>query len=260
MLIGSLILFGILFTLIMLHEAGHLIMAKKFDVKVATFSIGFGPRLIGVRFFNGKVAYRILNFQPSSKFKWFAGGTEYRLAPFLLGGFCAMEGEVKGDTERALVNKPFYQKFLIIMAGILVNITTGFAAIAGVAIARLGFLNGLKATCYAIYSMIISAYLQTIELITGAVPLARWEEITEASASMASWEGIILQFGFYSIIMGLFNALPLPALDGSYPFLWCLEGIFGKDRGRMLASVLVLVGFTLLMGLQLFIICYWIFV
>lgn len=259
MLTGTLILLGIIMTIVMLHEAGHLVVAKRYGVKVPVFSIGFGPRIIGFKFYEGKVAWRILEQNPSNWRVWQKAQTEYRLAPIPFGGFCAMEGEIKEGTDAALSSKPYYQKLLIISAGIVVNFITGFLAIAGLVISKIGFVPGLKATVNAIKEMIVGAYVQTVGLIQGTVPLARWEEIADASASMSSLEGIILQFGFYSIILGIFNALPIPALDGSYPFLWGLEYIFGKTWGKAIAQALVLMGFILLMGLQLFIVYYWIF-
>lgn len=266
MLTGTLILLGILMTIVTLHEAGHLVMAKRYGVKVPVFSIGFGPRIIGFKFYKGssnyfgrRMAYKIFNFKSSSEWVWQQGKTEYRLASIPFGGFCAMEGEIKEGTEAALSSKPYYQKLIIISAGIVVNFITGFLAIAGVAISKLGFVVGLIATVGVIKEMIVGVYIQTVALIQGIVPLARWEEITDASASMASVEGIIFQFGFYSIILGIFNALPIPALDGSYPFLWGLEYIFGKKWGRTIAQTSALVGFILLMGLQLFMVYYWIF-
>ena len=45
MLTGTLILFSVLFCVIMIHEFGHLVMAKKFGIKVHTFSAGFGQGL-----------------------------------------------------------------------------------------------------------------------------------------------------------------------------------------------------------------------
>lgn len=259
MLLGTLILLGILFTIVIIHETGHLIMAKKYGVKVSTFSIGFGPRLIGFKFFRGKIAYKILNFKSYNCGIWFWGETEYRLACIPFGGFCAMEGEIKGNSKKALIEKPFYQKLLIILGGILFNFITGFIAIAGLVISKLGFLKGLIATISIIKEMVIQACLQTIALITGTVPLAKWEEISNTSANMLSMEGIILQFGFYSIILGLFNALPFPALDGSYPLLWSLEYIFGKEKGRAIATTLVNIGFAILIILQLAIVYYWFF-
>lgn len=259
MLLGTLVLLGILMVIVTVHEAGHLVMAKKYGVQVPIFSVGFGPRIIGLKFYQGKIAYRLFNSNPSNWRTWQKAETEYRLAPIPFGGFCAMEGEIKGNVESALSEKPYYQKLLIISGGVIVNFITGFMAIAGLVISKIGFTKGLIATVAVIKDMIVQSYIQTVALIQGTTPLAKWGEITDASASMASFEGIIIQFGFYSIILGLFNALPFPALDGSYPFLWGLEYIFGKDTGRAIATALAHLGFAILMTLQLAIVYYWIF-
>ena len=64
-----LILFGIIFIIVIIHEAGHLVVAKKNGVRVKTFSIGFGPRLIGFKFHCNKItnkitiSYKIGNFK-----------------------------------------------------------------------------------------------------------------------------------------------------------------------------------------------------
>lgn len=59
--------------LIVLHEFGHFIMARRNGVRVNEFSVGFGPQLIG----------------------WTSSrtGTRYSLRLLPIGGFCAMEGE-----------------------------------------------------------------------------------------------------------------------------------------------------------------------
>jgi regulator of sigma E protease len=59
--------------LIVLHELGHFVMARRNGVKVNEFSLGFGPRLAGWT-------------SPRS-------GTTYALRALPIGGFCAMEGE-----------------------------------------------------------------------------------------------------------------------------------------------------------------------
>ncbi len=76
-------LYGILclFFLILFHEFGHFLAAKLFDVKVESFSIGFGPILL----------HRTVR------------GTDYRLSLFPLGGYCGMKGEK--DFQKAIDQK-----------------------------------------------------------------------------------------------------------------------------------------------------------
>ncbi len=67
--------------LIVLHELGHFVLARRNGVRVNEFAIGFGPRLAAWT-------------SPRS-------GTQYSLRAFVIGGFCAMEGEDGKASEAA---------------------------------------------------------------------------------------------------------------------------------------------------------------
>lgn len=41
---------------------------------------------------------------------------------------------------------------------------------------------------------------------------------------------IFIYFAYYSILIGLSNALPVPCLDGSYPIIFLFEKIWGKKK------------------------------
>lgn len=92
--------------LILVHELGHFACAKLFDVKVIRFSLGFGPRIFGLN--------------------W--GETEYRLSLIPLGGFVRLLGEnpseamAPRDRHRALVAKPLWQRYTIVVAGPAFNL------------------------------------------------------------------------------------------------------------------------------------------
>ncbi len=106
MLIYILIAIFMIGLLIALHELGHFIAAKACGVKVNEFSIGMGPCLIHRQ---GKE-------------------TDYSLRALPVGGFCAMEGEEEGDSPdpRAFPNRPWWQRLIILLAGVAVNFLTGF--------------------------------------------------------------------------------------------------------------------------------------
>ena len=90
--------------LIFIHEFGHFITAKLFDVKVNEFSIFMGPRLL----------------------HWGKGETEYSVRLLPIGGFCAMEGE-DGDSDdpRAFTTKAPWKRIIILAAGAFMNFLTG---------------------------------------------------------------------------------------------------------------------------------------
>ncbi|MGF1511860.1 MAG: RIP metalloprotease RseP [Myxococcota bacterium] len=93
--------------LIFVHELGHFLAAKLFDIKVLKFSLGFGPPL--------------LQFQ--------RGETTYQVAAVPLGGFVRMHGdnpseELEGpDKERAFNSAPVYQRAIVALAGPFFNLT-----------------------------------------------------------------------------------------------------------------------------------------
>ena len=90
--------------LIFIHEFGHFITAKLFDVKVNEFSIFMGPRL----------------------FHWGKGETEYSIRLLPIGGYCAMEGEDGGsDDPRAFTKKEPWKRIIILAAGAFMNFLTG---------------------------------------------------------------------------------------------------------------------------------------
>src|SRR5262245_20096811 len=102
----ALIVLGLI---IVIHEFGHFAVAKLFKIKVETFSVGFGPRLIGFR----------------------RGGTDYRISALPLGGHGKMSGENPGDNitgdHREFLSKPKWQRFLVAAAGPAMNIALVFA-------------------------------------------------------------------------------------------------------------------------------------
>ena len=97
----SIILAIIIFSVIIIfHELGHFLVAKKCYVKVNEFCLGLGPTLL--HFTKGETTYSL------------------KLLPF--GGACMMEGEDEESTDgRAFNNKPLLQRMAIVAAGPLFN-------------------------------------------------------------------------------------------------------------------------------------------
>ncbi|MEK6599676.1 MAG: RIP metalloprotease RseP [Deltaproteobacteria bacterium] len=106
-LISFLVVLGIL---VFIHELGHFIMAKLSGVGVLKFSLGFGPKIIGIK----------------------RGETEYLISALPLGGYVKMVGEstdeeVKPEeNEKSFANKPISKKAAIVVAGPIMNLVLAF--------------------------------------------------------------------------------------------------------------------------------------
>lgn len=109
-IVVALIVLGVI---IVIHEAGHFFVAKLFKIRVETFSVGFGPRLLGLRY----------------------GETDYRLSALPLGGYVKMSGENPGDDvtgdPHEFMSKPKWQRFLVASAGPFMNGVLAVGLMAG---------------------------------------------------------------------------------------------------------------------------------
>ena len=94
---------------IALHEAGHMISARAFRMRVRRFYVGFGP----------------------SVFSFTKGNTRYGVAALPLGGFCdiagmtAMDELTEDEKPHAMYSKPAWQRIVVLAAGPFVNIVLG---------------------------------------------------------------------------------------------------------------------------------------
>ena len=101
MSLGVILFIVAILVVIMIHEAGHLVVAKIFGFKATKFYVGFGP--------------------PLWSFK--KGETEYGIAAIPAGGFVKIVGmnpyeEVPPEDEaRSYPNKPAWQRALVLLAG-----------------------------------------------------------------------------------------------------------------------------------------------
>ena len=87
--------------LIVFHEFGHFIVAKKSGIKVNEFAVGMGPLIYSKE--KGETTY------------------SFRLVP--IGGYCAMEGEDdESNDPRSFDNAPAFKRFLTILAGPVANL------------------------------------------------------------------------------------------------------------------------------------------
>jgi membrane-associated protease RseP (regulator of RpoE activity) len=107
-----------------LHEAGHMVTAKAFGMKVRRYFIGFGPRIWSFR----------------------RGETEYGLKAIPLGGFCdiagmtAIDEVTPAEAPRAMWRFPAWKRVVVMSAGSITHFILGFLILYAMA-ATMGLPN-----------------------------------------------------------------------------------------------------------------------
>jgi membrane-associated protease RseP (regulator of RpoE activity) len=93
-----------------LHEAGHMLTAKMFGMKVRRYFIGFGPKVFSFR----------------------RGETEYGLKAIPAGGFCDIAGMTALDevtpeeAPKAMWRYPVWKRFVVLVSGSVTHFILGF--------------------------------------------------------------------------------------------------------------------------------------
>jgi len=106
---GSIIIFILVLSVLVLsHEFGHFIVARKSGIKVEEFGFGLPPRLWGKKI----------------------GETIYSINAFPFGGFVKLHGEqeedLKTDTGRSFLHKSKKVRALVVIAGVVMNFILAF--------------------------------------------------------------------------------------------------------------------------------------
>ena len=116
------IFFIILLVLVLFHEFGHFITAKKFGIRVDEFGFGFPPKLFGIK----------------------KGETEYTFNLLPIGGFVKIFGEDPNeentngpDASRSFVNSAKWKQAIVLFAGVFANFILAWILFS------FGFMSGL---------------------------------------------------------------------------------------------------------------------
>src|SRR5262245_11589117 len=102
----------VLGVLIFVHELGHFLVARFYGVRVLTFSLGFGPKLLKVT----------------------RGATEYCISAIPLGGYVKLAGETVQDQRTGepdeFLSKSKWVRFQVYLAGPIMNLGLALVVVA----------------------------------------------------------------------------------------------------------------------------------
>mgnify|MGYP002629486248 CR=1 FL=1 len=167
-------LFAFLFVLgvlVFIHELGHFLLARWHGVRVITFSLGFGPKLLKVQ----------------------RGDTEYCVSIIPLGGYVKMAGENPDDPQTGkndeFLSKSKWQRFQILIAGPVMNLLLAVVLLAAVLMQGatvLAYLDRAAAVGLVLPgSPAEAAGIQAGDVITkvGNADIRTWEHLDMAVAA-----------------------------------------------------------------------------
>ncbi len=182
-LLGFIVAIAILVTI---HEAGHYLMARYFNIKVLQFSLGFG--------------------KPFWKRKF--GETEFRLSPIPLGGYVKFADERDGDVapedlSRAFNRQSVYKRFLVVLAGPVINLLFAWLAFSIIYFSGISSIKPMfsdQKVSSVLYEQMSSKNLIGKEEII-------WEVVSVQGEKIYSWQdihlnivqGLVKQEGFLEI-------------------------------------------------------------
>lgn len=117
-IIVALLVFGII---VLFHEYGHYIVARKSGIIVDEFAIGMGPKIAGIR----------------------KGDTEFTIRALPIGGACMMRGEDTAEEceEGSFNSRPVWQRIAVVFAGPFFNFIMAFVC-AVIIVGASGYMSG----------------------------------------------------------------------------------------------------------------------
>ncbi|MFA5392142.1 MAG: site-2 protease family protein [Candidatus Paceibacterota bacterium] len=242
--------------LMALHEFGHFLLAKLFNVKVEGFSIGLPPKIFSFK--RGEVTYSL------------------NAIPF--GAFVKINEEENNQDKRSFFNQATSKKVAIFLGGVGINLIVAF--IIFVLLFTIGFPKDLIPSNYQIgssssilikypvgqaiaetgrfLSFVLVESLKGLKIAFGKIftgldvsdllgPVGL-VAITSRSFEYG-WRYGAYILGLISYSLAIFNLLPIPALDGGRLLFLFLGKIFRKPISQKTEALIDNITFALLMCL-----------
>jgi regulator of sigma E protease len=238
-MIVSLLAFIIVFTIIVVvHEFGHFVTARKAGIKVYEFSIGFpfSPRLLTL-FCHKETAFTV------------------RLLP--IGGFVSFSQG--GDEDAAaLFEASNNKRALVLSAGSLFNMIFAFIVFVPVFVfgKHLNLVDAIWLSANTVWSILSGTIIFFINILTahGTMDGLSGPVGIAAIAGQAASKGMLSLFyftGVLSMSLGIMNLLPLPALDGGHLIMLFIESIRKKPLSLKAYQVVTMIGLSLFLVLTI---------
>ncbi|CAG0904054.1 unnamed protein product, partial [Darwinula stevensoni] len=217
----------------------------------------------------------VLNFP---LYKKQIGETEYGLGWFPFGGYVKIAGMIDESMDEEAMklppkpdefrSKPAYQRLIIMLGGIIVNVLLAFFIYAMIL-----WKTGEESIPMknAQYGFVCDSLAQSIGLKTGdkflgydnkkfedaTIPVVKDLLLDNAKVLHIEREGKTMDINipdtaFISILLAFMNLLPIPALDGGHALFTVVEMVTGRKPSDKFLEYAQMVGMVLLFGLMIY--------
>ena len=160
----------VLGVLIFVHELGHFLAARRIGVRVLTFSLGFGPKILKIT----------------------RGGTEYCISAIPLGGYVKMAGESPDDPRSGapdeFLSKTKWQRFQVLIMGPVMNLVLAVVVLAIV------LAQGARVLVYLDQPPVVGAVKTASPAERGGIR-AGDRILTVAGENVATWRDLEIAIG-----------------------------------------------------------------
>src|SRR3990172_1116283 len=236
----SILAFLFVFTIVVLiHEFGHFIAARKTGINVYEFSIGFP--------FSPKIATLFRHKE-----------TEFTLRLLPLGGFVSFSRNEDESETIEFLKEDRWKRGIIISAGSIFNIIFAFLLLT---VALLigknlplndAILSSIKTieivtigTVHLIFNLF--SFNCSIDSLSGPVGIA----VMAGKAANAGFINLIYFTGLLSLSLGILNLLPFPALDGGHLIILAIESLKRSPLSQRTYQIVGIAGISFFLILTL---------
>jgi membrane-associated protease RseP (regulator of RpoE activity) len=234
---GAAVFIAILLVLVVFHEAGHYVVARRCGMRPTEFFVGFGPTVWS---------------------RTTAGGLRYGLKAVVLGGYVKIPGMGPSEEVEASLEPYTYRaasrprRMAVILAGVAANFVLALTLFWGYAMwsptLDVGPVRAATGSVSLTQEIAVDTVTELGHLVTGAGTYATTvatgsvpeNRMVSAVGGAQLTQGLLDQHpsrllllaGLFSTSIAVFNLLPLLPLDGGHAAVIVMEGVWATVRRR----------------------------
>ena len=236
----SILAFLFVFTIVVLiHEFGHFIAARKTGINVYEFSIGFP--------FSPKIATLFRHKE-----------TEFTLRLLPLGGFVSFSRNEDESESIEFLKEDRWKRGIIISAGSIFNIIFAFLLLTVALLigknlplndAILSSIKTIEIVTIGTVHLIFNLFSGngSMDSLSGPVGIA----VMAGKAANAGFINLIYFTGLLSLSLGILNLLPFPALDGGHLIILAIESLKRSPLSQRTYQIVGIAGISFFLILTL---------